>query len=148
MSSSPAKPARYLAHEPGHTDDVKPPAPRSFGLLVGGVLFVLGTVAWWRVHGWGLWLAGLGAVLLVLAWLAPDRLATLNRAWFRFGLLLHRVVSPLTLWLVFVLGVCPTAILARALRRGHFPLRPDAACPTYWRTVTPGENTLRLSKQY
>ena len=48
-------------------------------------------------------------------------MAPLNRAWMRFGLLLHKIVNPVIMGLVFFLTVTPTALIMRAL--GKDPLR-------------------------
>ena len=62
----------------------------------------------------------------------PATLKPLNRMWFKFGLLLHKVVNPIVMALVFFGTVLPTGLIMRAL--GKDPLRlkwqPDAN--SYW----------------
>src|SRR5690242_4104815 len=71
----------------------------------------------WRV-------AGLGALLFAVVGLAaPSLLAPLNRLWFRLGLLLGRITSPLVLGLLFFLLITPIALLARLYGRDALRLK-------------------------
>ena len=63
------------------------------------------------------------ALFLVIAVARPHLLAPLNRLWFKVGVVLHHVVTPIVMGVIFVLGVLPTALIRRA-RRGD-PLRLD-----------------------
>lgn len=56
---------------------------------------------------------------------APRSLAPLNRLWFRFGLLLGRVVSPVAMALSFYGTVVPTSLVMRLLRKDILRLRFD-----------------------
>ena len=42
----------------------------------------------------------------------------LNRLWFKIGLLLHKIVSPLVMGLVFFSTVVPTGLLMRLFEKG------------------------------
>jgi hypothetical protein len=63
-------------------------------------------------------------------WTTP--LAPLNRLWQRFGLLLHRIVSPIVLGLLFYLTVLPVGLLMRAFGKDPLRLRADRAARSYW----------------
>ncbi|MDD9928124.1 MAG: SxtJ family membrane protein [Rhodospirillaceae bacterium] len=78
---------------------------------------------------WSLIIAG---VFLALAFAAPKLLSPLNRLWMRFGLLLHRIVNPLVMALLFFLVVTPIALLMRLFgkRPLHLETEPDAE--SYW----------------
>lgn len=94
-------------------DEVRGSSDRGFGLTVGGILLAIAAVR----AGLHLWdgtdpgwiegaLAGVGLLLLVFGLLAPARLAPLNRAWTRLGLILFKVVNPLVLGLTYVARPC------------------------------------------
>jgi len=72
-----------------------------------------------------------GAVFAV-AMLAPTLLAPLNRLWTRFGLLLHRIVSPVVLGIMFFLVVTPMGLLMRAFGKDPLRLRFEKDLPSYW----------------
>lgn len=106
---------------------------RSFGLVFAAVFAVValfpltgedGGVRWWAV-------AVAGAFLLA-ALLVPARLAPLNRLWFRFGLLLGRVVSPLAMGIIFFLTVTPVGLLMRLRRPDLLEQAIDREAASYW----------------
>lgn len=82
-------------------------------------------------------LAVLGGAFLAAALVRPRLLAPLAVIWFRFGLLLHRIVSPVVMGLLYVVGIVPIGLLLRLT--GYDPLRRrfDPAASTYWITRTP-----------
>ena len=66
----------------------------------------------------------------------PSRaLAASNRAWFRLGLLLSRIVSPVVVGAMFLLIVTPVALVMRAAGRDALRLRSRAG--SYWIKRTP-----------
>lgn len=78
------------------------------------------------------WLGGLSCFLLVAAWLRPALLKPLNRLWFRFGLLLHAVVNPVVMALLFYGAVWPTGVIMRALGKDLLRLRRERSIDSYW----------------
>ena len=69
---------------------------------------------------------------LGVPWLWPAALAPLNRVWTRFGLLLHRIVSPVVLGVMFFVVVTPTGLLMRALGKDPLRLRLTVTQRSYW----------------
>ena len=68
----------------------------------------------------------------MVAWLSPAALAPLNRVWTRFGLLLHRIVSPVVLGVMFFVVVTPMGLVMRALGKDPLRLRFDREARSYW----------------
>jgi saxitoxin biosynthesis operon SxtJ-like protein len=114
------------------------PSERSFGLLFAAGFALL---AWWLArHGHpGLALASAAAVavLLLLAFVAPQALAVPNRAWFRFGLLLHKVVSPIVLGAIFFLVITPLAFAMRRAGRDPLERQREPGRASYWKDRDP-----------
>jgi hypothetical protein len=77
-------------------------------------------------------LATIAAGFGVITFVAPAVLAPLNRLWFRFGLVLHKIVSPLILALLFFVVITPIGLIMRLLRRRPLPLGCDRGAATYW----------------
>ena len=113
-------------------EETERPPDRQFGLVFTVVFTVL--ALWPLVSGrpvrW--WSAVAAAGFLVCALVVPGVLAPLNRLWLWIGLLLHRVVSPLVLGLVFFSTVTPIGLVLRALGKDPLRLTFDPAAPTYW----------------
>jgi len=78
------------------------------------------------------WASAVAAGFALVALLAPRLLRPLNQAWFRFGMLLHRVVSPLVMGLLFFVTVTPIGLLMRLTGKDPLRLRFDPAADSYW----------------
>jgi len=107
------------------------PSDRSFGWTFTGV-FALGAF----FYPWALALAALtaGITLVRSQWLAPFK-----RAWMKLGELLHHVVSPVVLGLIYFGLFTPVGFVMRLAGRDALSRRFEAAAPTYWvRREPPG----------
>src|ERR1700692_1669060 len=118
----------------GHrqADENKPGSDRNFGLVMAGAAAVLGSLPLLRgaPPEWCLLAVAIAFALLGLA--APRALFPLNYVWFRFGLLLHRVISPVVIGAVFFLCVTPIGLIMRLLGKDVLSLRRRADLPSYW----------------
>lgn len=105
---------------------------RSFGNVFAGVFALLGAYRLWhgKADGYA-WLA-VAAVFLSLAWLWTRPLQPLNRLWARLGALLHRIVTPLMMGLMFFVVITPIGLAVRALGKDLLRLRRDPAAASYW----------------
>jgi len=62
----------------------------------------------------------------------PKVLAPLNKLWMKFGLLLHSIVNPLVMGLLFFLTITPIALFFRASGKDQLRLKLDPAARSYW----------------
>lgn len=111
----------------------KRPSDRKFGFTFAGIFIaagIYGVFASWRPIVPGLFVLA-GATLFALAAIAPQLLDLLNRAWFAFGELLGRVVSPIALGLIFFALITPISIITRLFGRDELRLKRRAAL-SYW----------------
>ncbi len=105
---------------------------RAFGFAFACVFLIFAVWPWLR-HGQPprLWALSASAAFLALALFAEEFLAPLNRLWFKFGLKLHSIVSPVIMGLLFFGAVTPMGVLMRALGNDILRLRPNHG-GTYW----------------
>lgn len=126
-----------------------PGSERAFGLVFAAVFLL---VALWPLLGRGAprwWALGLAAAFALCAWLAPRILAPVNQLWFRFGELLHRIVSPVALGVIFFGVITPYAIVMRLFGRDELLLRKRSARDSYWvRREPPGPPPDSFGNQY
>jgi hypothetical protein len=118
--------------QPAHDDDAKPGSDRGFGCVMAVVFAVMAAWQLWSVSPrWWIWLT-IAALFAGAAWLYPSSLRPLNYLWFRFGLLLHKIVSPVVMAAMFFGAVLPVGLLMRLF--GNRPLTPDFEpdAPSYW----------------
>ena len=80
---------------------------------------------------------------------APKILTPLNRAWTALGTLLHAVVNPLVLGVLFYLVFTPFGWVLRRRGKDFLRLRPAPGAPTYWiARQPPGPPPASMSRQF
>lgn len=119
--------------------DVKVGSERAFGLVFAAVFSIIALWPLWGGGGVRMWALIVAAAFAVAAALIPRALRPLNVLWFRFGLLLHKVVSPLIMGFLFYATVTPTAALMRLFGKDPLRLHFDRSAKSYWiERVPPG----------
>jgi Saxitoxin biosynthesis operon protein SxtJ len=100
------------------------PSDRSFGWTFTGVFALVSFF-----QPWALALAAATAVVTMVRaqWLAPFK-----RAWMKFGELMHHVVSPVILGVIYFGLFTPVALVMRAFGRDAMCRRFEPAQPSYW----------------
>lgn len=114
------------------TDEVKVGSERAFGLVFAAVFVIVALFPLLGDGGVRYWALGVALVFVAVAFLAPRLLRPLNIVWFRFGLLLHAIVSPLVLGILFFVTVMPTGLIMRLLGKDLLSLRRDESAQSYW----------------
>src|SRR5882672_3645832 len=114
-------------------DDREPPSITNFGLTfaVVLVLIALSPVVLRGEHP-RYWALVLGGVFVAAAYLAPGLLKPLNLLWFKLGMLLHKVVNPIVLGIMFVIFITPIALVLRLLGKKLIPLTFEGDKSSYW----------------
>lgn len=117
----------------GRPSDFPLPSERHFGLFLAMLMLAVAGYGWFR--GWSERVLTVLIILSLLsgliAFFLPHRLAPLNRAWSRFGLLLGRLVNPLVLAIMFFGLITPVALITRMFGRDELRLRYRSA-DSYW----------------
>jgi hypothetical protein len=91
----------------------------------------------------------IAAGFLAVALVRPSLLSPLNRLWFMFGLLLHKIVTPVIMGLIFFLTVTPTGLIMRLSGRDPLRLRRDPEAKTYWiEREPPGPDPETMRNQF
>ena len=108
------------------------PSNRSFGWTFTAFFILVGTYSLWRGGTAYPWSFGLAAVISAVTIARPEWLAPLNRLWMKFGELLHRVVSPVVLGVIFYGVFTPVGFVMRMARRDTMKRKFEPTAPTYW----------------
>jgi hypothetical protein len=108
------------------------PSNRSFGFVMTGALAAVG--AWPLISGEAIyvWAVATAGVILVVALVWPAVLQPFNRLWMAFGRMLHMVVTPLIMAILFYGTVTPLSLLMRLARKIPIPLALDRTAESYW----------------
>ncbi len=132
-----------------HSDKIKVGSERAFG-LVFAIVFVLVGLAplldQLPVRIWALATAG-GFVFAAL--ITPNILRPLNLIWFKFGLLLHKIVNPVIMGLLFVVTIVPMALIFRLIGKDPLNRKLDPEASSYWiRRSPPGPTPDSMKNQF
>ena len=136
-------------HTPRHTSQIQSSSDRSFGFVFAAVFLIVALYPLLHAAGIRIWAVVISGLFLLLAALVPQVPAPANRLWTKFGLLLHNIVSPLALGILFFLVVTPTGLLMRLFGKDPLRLRFDPAADSYWiKRDPPGPAADSLKNQF
>ena len=117
-------------HESFDQGSIKPPSERSTGLTFVAVALL---IAYLRRDNSAVLVSAVcaGGVLALLSAFAPALLRLPNLLWFRFSMLLQKVMNPIVMFAIFAVVAVPGGLLMRFFRD---PLRArrDPKLTTYW----------------
>ena len=113
-------------------DDIKLGSNRSFG-IVFSIVFLLIAIYPLITRGvlivWSLIIA---IIFLVLGLINSKILTPLNKLWFKFGILLGKIISPIIMGIVFFLVVTPIGLLMRLFGKDVLNLKLNKKKSSYW----------------
>ena len=104
---------------------------KSFGLVFFIVFLIVALYPLLENESVRLWSIILSAIFLILGMLDSKFLTPLNKIWFKFGILLGSIVSPIVMGVVFFAIVTPTSIIMKVLGKNLLNLKKDDK-KTYW----------------
>lgn len=136
-------------HENFSRDEATAPgSDRTFGLVMGTALALLGLVNRWHTGRLWPWELVLAVLFLAAAWLKPIILHPLNRLWMKLGLLMHRLVNPIVMGLLFFGTIWPTGLVMRMRGRDLLRLKREPSSDTYWIAREPGPKPESMRDQF
>ena len=123
-------------------DDIKIGSNRSFG-IVFFIVFLL--IAIYPLINQGeirVWSVLISLLFLILGIINSKILTPLNKAWFKFGIFLGKIISPIVMGVIFFLVVTPIAFLMRILKKDLLNLKYSKNS-SYWIEKTDPKSTMK-----
>ena len=112
-------------------DKIKIGSNRSFGIVFFIVFLIIAIYPFLNQGELRLWSLIISIIFLILGLLNSRLLSPLNKIWFKFGIFLGKIVSPLVMGLIFFFVVTPIGILMRILNKDLLNLKFNGKS-TYW----------------
>ena len=125
--------------------DIKISSNRSFGLVFFVLFLVIGLWPLINDNEIKIWSIVISVVFLVLGLLNSKLLLPLNKLWFKFGLLLGKIISPLVMGIIFFLVVTPIGYLMRMLKKDLLNLKFNDE-KSYW--IEKNEPKSKMKNQF
>ena len=104
-------------------DDIKISTNRSFGVVFFVVFLLIAIYPLTHSGDIRIWSAIISFIFLVLGLLTSRILTPLNRIWFKFGIYLGKIVSPLIMGIIFFFVVTPIGLIMRILGKDVLNLK-------------------------
>ena len=110
---------------------IKISSNKSFGIVFFTFFLI---IALWPLINDGnirIWSLAVSIIFLILGIANSKILTPLNNLWFKFGLFLGKIVSPIVMGIIFFFVVTPTGIIMRLIRKDLLNLKKNNS-NTYW----------------
>lgn len=105
---------------------------REFGLTMGAILVILGSVALWRGRPAYPYLLGPGFVLWALGLIIPLALRPFQKIWMAFSIIIGFFSSRLMLAILFYGLMTPMSLIMKIFGKDILDERIDRQRPSYW----------------
>mgnify|MGYP001197368925 FL=1 len=112
-------------------NDIKIGSNKSFGIVFFIVFLIIALYPMLKGQDLRLWSLIISFIFLILGMINSSILSPLNKIWFKFGILLGNIISPIVMAIVFFGVVLPTGIVMKILRKDLIGLKKNNK-NTYW----------------
>tara|TARA_B100001029_G_C15048919_1_gene449216 strand:+ start:223 stop:600 length:378 start_codon:yes stop_codon:yes gene_type:complete len=104
---------------------------RSFGIIFASAFLIISLYPLLNNENIRAWSLIISLIFLILGLLNSRLLTPLNKTWFKFGILLSKIFSPLIMGTIFFLVVTPIGIFMRIFRKDLLNLKFNKSS-SYW----------------
>ena len=112
-------------------DDFKISSNRSFGIVFFVVFLLIAIFPLANSGDIKIWSLIISSIFLILGVLNSKILTPLNKLWFKLGIFLGKIVSPLVMGVIFFFVVTPTGLIMRILGKDPLNLKYNLN-KSYW----------------
>mgnify|MGYP001223742823 CR=1 FL=1 len=103
--------------------EIKISSNRSFGIVFFVVFLLIGFYLYINDGSLFIWSLIVSLIFLILGLLNSKILTPLNKIWFKFGLFLGKIISPLIMGVIFFLVVTPIGLIMRVFKKDLLNLK-------------------------
>ena len=123
-------------------DDLKISSNRSFGIVFFIVFILIAFYPLINQQEIRIWSVLISLLFLILGIINSKILTPLNKVWFKFGIFLGKIISPIVMGLIFFLVVTPIAFLMRMLNKDLLNLK-FSKNNSYWIEKTDPKSSMK-----
>ena len=124
-------------------DDTKISSNRSFGIVFFVVFLIVGFYPLFNNGDIRIWSLIISFIFLTLGLINSKILTPLNKLWFKFGIFLAKIISPLIMGTIFFLVVTPIGLILRVIGKDVLNLKFNANNKSYWIKKTGPKSKMR-----
>jgi len=123
-------------------DEIKISSNRNFGVVFFVVFFLIALYPLTYDEGIRTWSIIISLFFLILGLFNSKILNPLNKLWFKFGIILGKIISPLIMGIIYFLVVTPTGLIMRLLRKDILNLKYKKD-KSYWIKKNEKKNNMK-----
>tara|TARA_B100001175_G_scaffold90160_1_gene76005 strand:+ start:494 stop:877 length:384 start_codon:yes stop_codon:yes gene_type:complete len=112
-------------------EDIKISSNKSFGFVFFVVFFIIAIYPLINEGELRVWSLVVSLVFLILGLMNSKILFPLNKIWFKFGIFLGKILSPIIMGIIFFLVVTPIGLIMRLLGKDVINLKYNNN-KSYW----------------
>ena len=112
-------------------DDIKISSNRSFGIVFFIIFFLIALYPLLSDQEIRLWALIISAIFLILGLLKSKLLTPLNKLWFRFGIFLGKIITPIIMGIIFFFVVTTIGLIMRLIGKDLLNLKYNKE-KSYW----------------
>ena len=112
-------------------EDIKISSNRSFGIVFFVVFLIVAIYPLINNADLRIWSLVITLTFLILGLINSEFLTPLNKLWFKFGLLLGRLISPIIMGIIFFFVVTPIGLIMKIFGKDVLNLKKNNA-KSYW----------------
>ena len=110
---------------------IKISSNRSFGIVFFVFFLIVSLYPLYFNNSLNIWALILSIIFLILGLINSKILTPLNILWFKFGMFLGRIISPIIMGMVFFFVVTPTGLLMKLFNKDLLRLKKKNT-KSYW----------------
>ena len=104
-------------------NDVKIGSNKSFGIVFFIVFLIISIYPMLGGDSLRVWSLAISIIFLILGLLNSKILSPLNKLWFKFGIFLGKIISPIIMGIIFFFVVTPIGYLMRLFKKDVLSLK-------------------------
>ena len=112
-------------------NDVKIGSNKSFGIVFFIVFLIISIYPMLGGDSLRVWSLSISIIFLILGLLNSKILSPLNKFWFKFGIFLGKIISPIIMGIIFFFVVTPIGYLMRLFKKDVLGLKFNGN-KSYW----------------
>tara|TARA_A100001015_G_C14769451_1_gene624619 strand:+ start:272 stop:658 length:387 start_codon:yes stop_codon:yes gene_type:complete len=121
---------------------IKLPSNRNFGIVFFLVFLIIGFWPLINTEEVRIWAIIISLIFLLLGLANSKLLNPLNQIWFKFGVLLSKIISPIVMGTIFFLVVTPIGLLMKIFKKDLLNLKLNKD-KTYWIKKTDSNSNMK-----
>ena len=121
---------------------IKISSNRSFGIVFFIFFLIISLYPLYFNGSLNIWALLLSVIFLILGLINSKILTPLNILWFKFGMLLGRIISPIIMGMVFFFVVTPTGLLMKLFNKDLLRLKKKDT-KSYWITKSNEKSNMK-----